>query len=67
MSNVGVDVVGDTAAKLLDIVDRPTIDWVSIARRLRGPGGACGDDGGAGCAYDRALATEGPALIEVVL
>lgn len=66
MSNVGVNVVGDTAAKLLDI-DRPTIDWVSIARGFGVPAERAETMEDLGAAYDRALATEGPALIEVVL
>lgn len=66
MSNVGVDVVGETAAKLLDI-DRPTIDWVSLARGFGVPAERAETMEELGAAYDRALAADGPALIEVVL
>ncbi|HLS32852.1 MAG TPA: acetolactate synthase large subunit [Brevibacterium sp.] len=66
MSNVGVDTVGETAATLLDI-DQPTIDWVSIARGFGVPAERVETMEDLGAAYDRALAADGPALIEVVL
>jgi acetolactate synthase-1/2/3 large subunit len=63
---VGVEVVGDTAATLLDI-DRPVIDWVSVSRGFGVPAESVETMEDLGAAYDRALAAEGPALIEVVL
>ena len=66
MTNVGVEVVGETAATLLDL-DRPVVDWVSVSRGFGVPAESVETMEDLAAAYDRALAADGPALIEVVL
>jgi acetolactate synthase-1/2/3 large subunit len=66
MKNVGVEMVGDTAATLLDL-ERPVVDWVSVSRGFGVPAESVETIEELSAAYERALAADGPALIEVVL
>lgn len=66
MENVGVDNVGKKSGALLDL-DNPVIDFVSLARGMGVPSARATTMEELGKAFDNALASEGPALIEVVL
>ncbi|WP_245579863.1 acetolactate synthase large subunit [Brevibacterium album] len=66
MANVGVEDVGERAGQLLDL-DRPVVDWVSVSRGFGVPAWRAETMEELSAAFDRALAAEGPALIEVVL
>lgn len=66
MANVGVSRIGERAASLLDI-DSPSIDWVSMARGFGVPARRVETMDDLGRAFDEAVATSGPALIEVLV
>lgn len=66
MHNVGVPEFGDKARALLDL-DNPTIDFVGLARSLGVPAGAASTMDELGTQMDAALASRGPAVIEVRL
>jgi acetolactate synthase-1/2/3 large subunit len=66
MANVGVEHVGERAGQLLDL-DRPTLDWVSVARGFGVPAERAETVEELSAAFARALAAQGPALVEVVL
>ena len=57
---------GAWAGALLDL-DNPVIDFVSLARGMGVPSARATTMEELGKAFDNALASEGPALIEVVL
>ena len=64
MANVGVRDLGEQSRALLDL-DRPTIDWVSLARSFGVPAAHVETMDELGRTVDRALASAGPTLIEV--
>ena len=66
MQNVGVHNVGPVAADLLDI-DRPSIDWVSLAKSFGVEAKRAETMEELGRAIDAGMAMTGPCLIEVVL
>jgi acetolactate synthase-1/2/3 large subunit len=65
MANVGAN-IGPTASALLDI-DRPTIDWVSLARSFGVEATRAETMDDLSQQIDSGMATDGPRLIEVVL
>ena len=66
MSKTGVRSVGPKASTLLDI-DRPTIDWVALARSLGVEASRAGSMEELSRLVEAGLAHQGPRLIEVVL
>ena len=64
MYNVGVDKIGDKARALLDI-DRPTIDWVALARSMGVEAHRAETMDDLSRLVDAALVDPGPNLIEV--
>ena len=63
MRNVGVNSYGENARRMLDL-DRPDLDWVSIARGMGVDGASCDTIEGFSDLYRAALARKGPFLIE---
>lgn len=65
-NNVGAGSPGHKARDMLDI-DRPDLDWVSMAQGMGVPATRVHDCEGLTAQIQRGLATEGPTLIEAVL
>lgn len=66
LARVGASGDGERAAELLDL-HRPTLDFVDVARGMGMPASRAGTAGELVEQLARALATDGPALIEAVL
>src|SRR5699024_9309828 len=66
MANVGVSKIGERAANLLDI-GSPSIDWVAVARGFGVAARRVETMDDLGKAFDQAISTSGPALIEVLV
>lgn len=66
MANVGVSKIGARAANLLDI-GSPSIDWVAVARGFGVAARRVETMDDLGKAFDQAISTSGPALIEVLV
>jgi acetolactate synthase-1/2/3 large subunit len=66
LTNVGAQNVGRKALDMLDI-DRPTLDFVSLARGMGVPGERAEDMDEFNTALARGLAHKGPYLVEVML
>jgi acetolactate synthase-1/2/3 large subunit len=66
MANVGASNIGPTASALLDL-DRPTIDWVSLAGSLGVSASRAETMDQLSQQIDAGLSTTGPVLIEVVV
>ncbi len=66
LSNVGAGEAGRRAADMLDL-DRPDLDWVSLARGMGVPGVRVDELAAFARELGRSLATPGPSLIELVL
>ncbi len=65
-NNVGAGSPGHKARDMLDI-DRPDLDWVSMAQGMGVPATRVNDCAGLTAQIQRGLSTEGPTLIEAVL
>jgi acetolactate synthase-1/2/3 large subunit len=66
LANVGAGTPGRRARDMLDI-DRPDLDWVSLAKGMGVPAGRAEDCQGLATQLQRGLAEPGPYLIEAVL
>jgi len=66
MRNVGVENPGPTALDMFEL-DRPALDWVSIARGMGVEAGRAADGETLAREIQRGLACEGPYLIEAVM
>ena len=66
MKNVGVEKIGPNAAGLMDI-DKPEIDWVSLAKSFGVAAQRVESMEAFSSAIDAGLETRGPCLIEVLL
>ncbi len=66
LTNVGAQNVGRKALDMLDI-DRPTLDFVALARGMGVPGERVEDMDEFNAALARGLAHKGPYLVEAVL
>ena len=66
LANVGAGNPGRKALDMLDI-DRPTLDWVSLARGMGVPGSRVGNVDELCKAFAAAMKSAGPKLIEVTL
>jgi acetolactate synthase-1/2/3 large subunit len=66
MTNVGVSNVGPKASALIDI-DRPVIDWLSLARTFGIESFRAETMDGLSRCIDAGLAIQGPCLIEIVM
>ncbi len=65
LTNVGAGMPGRKASGMLSL-DRPNLDWVSLARGHGLPASRVDDLDGLAKAFGRALSTPGPCLIEVI-
>jgi acetolactate synthase-1/2/3 large subunit len=65
-NNVGAGTPGQKAQDMLDI-DRPDLDWVSLAKGMGVAAGRAEDCGSLTAQLQRGLAEPGPYLIEAVL
>jgi acetolactate synthase-1/2/3 large subunit len=65
-ARVGAGFPGRNAHDMLDL-DRPALDWVSLARGMGVPGTAARDASEFALALERMLAEPGPGLIEAVM
>ena len=63
---LGINEIGDRAASLFDL-SRPAIDWVALARSMGVPASRAETCDEFATALTRAVASEGPALIEAVV
>ncbi|HET9903847.1 MAG TPA: acetolactate synthase large subunit [Xanthobacteraceae bacterium] len=66
LANVGAQNVGRKALDMLDL-DRPTLDFVALARGMGVPGERVSDMDEFNAALARGLATPGPYLVEAVI
>ena len=66
LAGVGAGAPGPRATDMLTL-DRPTIDWVSMARGMGLDAARATTLGEFGTAFARALAVKGPALVELVV
>jgi acetolactate synthase-1/2/3 large subunit len=66
LANVGAEQLGQKANDMLEI-QRPDLDWVSIARGMGIPATRVTDMDGFNRHFREALATEGPYLVEAVM
>ncbi|MBB5214655.1 acetolactate synthase-1/2/3 large subunit [Parapusillimonas granuli] len=66
LKGVGIDNPGEQAHRMLDL-ERPTLDWVSLARGHGVPAVSVDTVGGFARAFRNACAQEGPSLIEALL
>ena len=66
LANVGAPNVGRKALDMLDL-DRPTLDFVALARSMGVPGGRAEDMDAFNRELARGLATPGPYLVEAVI
>ncbi len=65
-SGVGAGVPGQRATDMLSL-DRPALDWVALAKGMGMQACRVSDMGALSLGLQRALAVQGPALVEVVL
>jgi acetolactate synthase-1/2/3 large subunit len=65
-SGVGAGVPGQRATDMLSL-DRPDLDWVALAKGMGMQASRVSDMGGFCVGLQKALAVQGPALVEVVL